>query len=63
MKLILLTGAVLLLLVMALTLYDAGRWSAADNLAECAYEAEKLLVHMRSENTKEKLEKRSNLDF
>jgi hypothetical protein len=53
--------AVLLLPAAALILYVVGRWSPEDNLSDCIYEAEKLLVHTRSEDTKEKLEKRADL--
>jgi hypothetical protein len=49
--------------VLAALLLSIGRWSAEDNLTECAYEAEKLLVGMRAQNTSEKVAKRSNLVY
>jgi hypothetical protein len=46
-----------------LVLYPVMHWSPEDNLSECAYEAEKLLLHMRAENTSDKVKKRSNLVY
>ncbi len=54
---------VLLLLVSAALLKALLRVSVEDNLTECAYEAEKLLVHMSAENADAKVKKRANLVY
>jgi hypothetical protein len=54
---------VCLLLAVITGLVGMMHLSAEDNLTECAYEAERLLINMSAENTDVKVKKRSNLVF